>query len=78
MITIGIDPSINSTGIYIKILKGKVLYKEYFGIIMPISNVTKKEQNLKIKGFERITYEKNDVSKNKKTNNSLYELSCLV
>ena len=71
---IGIDPSINSTGIYIKIQKDQKIIKEYFGVVVPYGSITKKEQKININNFERIEYSKIDTGKSKKISTTQFEL----
>ena len=71
---IGIDPSINSTGICIKILNNEKIYKEYFGVIVPQGSITKKEQKIIIDGFDRIEYQKIDTGQSKKISTTQFEL----
>jgi Holliday junction resolvasome RuvABC endonuclease subunit len=76
VITIGIDPSINSTGICVneRDVNGKQKIKFY--IIRP-NNLTKKEQNIKLSNFKFLLYDKvssTDKHENEvcKTRNLLY------
>lgn len=66
-IYVGIDPSINSTGICILTYKNNELYKENFYIVKP-NKLTKKEQQISIKNFEYKLYEKYDLSEFKSEN----------
>ena len=58
---VGIDPSINSTGITILVYDDNVLLDEYFFIIKP-NKLTKKEENISIDNFQYITYPKIDTN----------------
>ena len=60
-IFIGIDPSINSTGICIQKYNDNILKKEYFFIIKP-NKLTKSEGKINIKGFQYCIYPKIDLS----------------
>lgn len=57
---IGIDPSINSTGLTILKYENNLLIDEYFFIIKP-NKLTKKEENISLDNFQYIIYEKNDI-----------------
>ena len=71
---IGIDPSINSTGIYIQQYNDDRLIKEHTYIIKP-TKLTKQEQNIHIKNFDYIIYNKLDISKNDISNSHIIELN---
>lgn len=61
-IYIGIDPSINSTGVCIQKYNDKdILKKEYFFIIKP-NKLTKKEEKINIVDFQYLLYNKIDLS----------------
>lgn len=63
---IGIDPSINSTGICIKKYKDNKLYKTQFFNIK--SKLTKKEESINIKNFKFVLYNKLDIQEYKEDN----------
>ena len=65
---VGIDPSINSTGLTIQKYKDEKLVKELFFIIKPEQRLTKKESKISIKNFTFITYNKIDISEYKENN----------
>lgn len=71
---IGIDPSINSTGICIQTYENDLLMYEHFYIIKP-NKLTKQEQGINIDVFDYIVYEKLDISKNDITNSHIIELN---
>ena len=58
---IGIDPSINSTGLTILKYDQNKLSNQYFFIIKP-NKLTKKESNINIDNFQYIIYEKIDIN----------------
>lgn len=58
---IGIDPSINSTGLTILKYDQNKLNNQYFFIIKP-NKLTKKESNINIDNFQYIIYEKIDIN----------------
>lgn len=70
-IFIGIDPSINSTGITIQKFNNDKLVNQKFYIIKP-NKLTKKEEKVCIKNFEYIIYEKFDTSQYKDTHLTEY------
>ena len=72
-IYIGIDPSINSTGICIQKYNDNKLIDEHFYIIKP-NKLTKQEQTINIDIFDYIIYEKLDISKND-NNSHIIELN---
>ena len=69
---IGIDPSINSTGVTILKYDENNLIDKYFFIIKP-NKLTKKEEKISIKNFEYILYDKIDISIYKDINNHFSE-----
>ena len=76
MITVGIDPSINSTGICVNEQGADGKQKMKFYIIRP-NTLTKKEQNIKLSNFKFLLYNKessSDKHENEvcKTKNFLY------
>ena len=72
-IYIGIDPSINSTGVCIqKINDNNKEEAPIFFIIKP-NKLTKKEQKINIENFNYIIYNKEDLSKYKSKKSHLFE-----
>jgi len=72
-IFIGIDPSINSTGVTIqKYNNDNKLIKQYFYIIKP-NKLTKQEEKINIKNFSYIIYQKYDTSIYKDIDFHLFE-----
>ena len=64
---IGIDPSINSTGLTILKYDNNELVNEKFFIIKP-NKLTKKEENISLKNFKYLIYNKIDLSEYKENN----------
>lgn len=64
---IGIDPSINSTGLTILKYDNNKLVNEKFFIIKP-NKLTKKEEKISIKNFKYLIYNKIDISEYKDDN----------
>lgn len=64
---IGIDPSINSTGLTILKYNNNELVNEKFFIIKP-NKLTKKEESISLKNFKYLIYNKIDLSEYKENN----------
>lgn len=64
---IGIDPSINSTGLTILKYNNNELVNEKFFIIKP-NKLTKKEEKISIRNFKYLIYNKIDISEYKENN----------